>query len=107
MPKSSNSDDNLAAAIDHVMDSEDLTVSPNTGSEPGNPASAQVLIRTTTEERDYWKRAAEVMGLTMSDFARQSLAFTANSILECAHPAEARKWYPWKEICLKCGERVA
>jgi len=106
MPKSSN-DDNLAAAIDHVMENEELTIAPNTGSEPGNPASAQVLIRTTADERDYWKRAAEEMGISMTEFARQSLNFTAKEILECPHPPEAQKWYPWKTMCLKCGEQIA
>ena len=106
MPKSSNND-NLAAAIDHVMENEDLTITPNTGSEPGNPASAQVLIRTTTDERDYWKSAAEAMGISMADFARQSLNYTAKEILDCSHPLEAQQSYPWKTTCLRCGEQIS
>jgi hypothetical protein len=105
MPKSSN-DDNLAAAIDHVMENEELTIAPNTGSEPGNPASAQVLIRTTVEERDYWKRAAEFLGCSVTEFARQSLTHAAEFLLECQHPIEFRKSYPWSETCMKCGERL-
>ena len=105
MPKSSN-DDNLAAAIDHVMENEDLTIAPNTGSEPGNPASAQVLIRTTAEERDYWKRAAENLGVSMTEFARTALTEASRAVLECPHPMASRRSYPWAEICKKCGERL-
>jgi len=105
MPKSSN-DDNIAAAMDHVMENEELTINLDTGSEPGKPAAAQVLIRTTEEERELWKRAAEMEGCSLSEFGRRLLSEASRDLLFCSHPMEMRKIYPWSEFCLQCGQRI-
>ena len=98
--------DNLEAAMNHEAEHLDPTIQPNTGSTPGSPAVAQVLIRTTPEERERWKQAAEFKGLTVSDFIRQAVGDAASNILDCQHPLNQRRWYPWAEFCLACGQRL-
>jgi len=99
-------DDNLDAAVNHVADSLDPTVPAATGATPGAPATAQVLIRTTGEERERWKAAAERQGVTLSDFIRSAVRDAAAGILDCPHPLNQRRWYPWSEFCLQCGQRL-
>ena len=98
--------DNLEAAMNHVAEHLDPTVVPETGSEPGSPATAQVLIRTTYEDRERWKLAAERHGLTMSDFIRRAINEVTAETLDCSHPLNQRRWYPWAEFCLACGQRL-
>jgi hypothetical protein len=98
--------DNLVAAMDHVADHLEPTVAPDTGSEPGAPAAAQVLVRTTHEERERWKQAAERRGLTLSDFVRSTVGAATADTLDCPHPLNQRRWYPWAEFCLECGQRL-
>lgn len=98
--------DNLEAAMHHVADHIEPTVTPETGSEPGSPATAQVLIRTTYEDRERWKEAAERHGLTMSDFLRTVINEAVSNTLDCSHPMNQRRWYPWAEFCLACGMRL-
>lgn len=98
--------DNLEAAMDHVAEHLDPTVPANTGAEPGAPAVAQVLVRTTPEERERWKEAAERRGLTLSDFIRGTVGAVTADILDCPHPLNQRRWYPWSEFCLQCGQRL-
>jgi hypothetical protein len=98
--------DNLDAAMNHVAEHLDHTISPDTGSEPGSPATAQVLIRTTHEDRERWKLAAERHGLTMSDFLRTVINDAVSATLDCQHPLSQRRWYPWAEFCLHCGQRL-
>jgi hypothetical protein len=104
--KMSENVDNLEAAMNHEAEHLDPTIQPNTGSTPGSPAVAQVLIRTTPEERERWKQAAESKGLTVSDFIRQAVGDAASNILDCQHPLNQRRWYPWAEFCLACGQRL-
>ena len=109
MPRSSKKTeptDNLQAAMDKVVESTDLTITPDTGSEPGRPASAQVLIRTTEAERDRWKLAAEASGKSLTEFARELLSGAAAEVLDCQHPLNQRRYYPWAEFCLRCGIRL-
>lgn len=98
--------DNLEAAMNHVAEHIEPTVAPDTGSEPGSPATAQVLIRTTYEDRERWKTAAERHGLTMSDFLRTVINEAVSNTLDCNHPTNMRRWYPWAEFCLACGMRL-
>lgn len=99
-------EDNLEAAMNHEAEHMDPTIPPNTGSEPGNPATSQVLIRCMREDRERWKAAAENRGLTLSDFIRQCLNAEASNILDCSHPVNMRRYYPWAEFCLECGLRL-
>lgn len=101
-----SNDDNMAAAMDHVMDHTDLTIAPDTGSEPGRPATAQVLVRTTEENRERWKAAAAHHGVSLTEFARKVLDDATAETLDCQHPLDQRRWYPWAEFCLKCGQRL-
>ena len=98
--------DNLEAAMNHEAEHLDPTIAPNTGSEPGNPATSQVLIRCTKYDRDRWKAAAEKHGLTLSDFIRQCLNTETANVLDCQHPINMRRYYPWAEFCLQCGQRL-
>ena len=100
------SEDNVEAAMQHVADDLDPTVTPDTGSKPGTPIVAQVLIRTSHEERDRWKLAADARGLTLSDFIRQVVGEATKETLDCGHPLNQRRWYPWAEFCLACGNRL-
>jgi hypothetical protein len=99
-------EDNLEAAMNHEAEHMDPTIPPNTGSEPGNPATSQVLIRCTSQDRERWKTSAENRGLTLSDFIRQCLNAEAANILDCPHPINMRRYYPWAEFCLECGMRL-
>jgi len=98
--------DNLDAAVNREAEHMDLTIKPDTGSTPGNPVTAQVLIRTTEHDRDRWKEAADKHGLTMSEFIRTTLNKEAVETLDCTHPLNQRRYYPWSEFCLKCGQRL-
>jgi hypothetical protein len=98
--------DNLEAAMNHVADHLDPTVASDVGSEPGAPAAAQVLIRTTSDERERWKQAAERRGQTLSDFVRSAVRQAAADTLDCPHPLNQRRWYPWAEFCMACGQRL-
>ena len=100
------SDDNVEAAMNHLADHLDPTVGPTTGAEPGAPAVAQVLCRTTHEERERWKQAAEARGLSLSEFVRAVVGGATSEVLDCQHPLNQRRWYPWAEFCLACGNRL-
>lgn len=98
--------DNLDVAMNKVVKDLSLTVSPDTGAEPGSPATVQVLIRTVAHDRDRWKQAAEAHGLSMSDFIRRAVNEATSNTLDCAHPLNQRRYYPWAEFCLACGMRL-
>ena len=98
--------DNLAAAMDKVAEFIEPTVASNTGAEPGAPAVAQVLVRTTHEERERWKEAAEAKGLSLSEFIRSVVGDATAAVLDCPHPLNQRRWYPWAEFCIECGNRL-
>lgn len=98
--------DNLEPAMAHVAEHLEPTVPANTGAEPGAPAVAQVLVRTTPEERERWKEAAERRGLTLSDFVRGVVGAATAETLDCPHPLNQRRYYPWSEFCLACGQRL-
>ena len=64
----------------------------------------QVMIRTSPEDHERWKQAAERNGQTLSDFARQTLNAAATEILDCQHKNTIS--YPWSEICKDCNHRL-
>jgi len=99
-------EDNLVAAVEDMMDGLDLSIVSNTGSKPGNPATKQIICRTTQEEHDRWKRAAELLGLSLNEFIRNCVREKADNLIDCQHPWEYRKRYPWSEFCLNCGQRL-
>jgi hypothetical protein len=103
MTKMSN--DNVRAAVDKVVSSIEMTISPMVKDDDG-PADKQVLIRATGQDRDRWKRAAEESGNTLSAWIRGTLNSQAKTLLECEHPAEMTRFYPWATMCMKCGKRL-
>ena len=102
---SQENQDNLKAAMDKVAETLTPTVS-TINKEDDGPADKQVLIRTTEQEREKWKQAAAKEGVPLSQFIREILNARATELLECTHPVDQRRWYPWAEFCLKCGTRL-
>lgn len=97
---------NLRAAMDKVVESISMTVAPIANKEDDGPAGAQVLIRTTIEEKERWRSAAEKEGITLSQMFRETMNKKATDILDCTHPLESRLTYPWSEFCKKCDVRL-
>lgn len=98
--------DNIEAAMDHVAETIEPTRSPNTNSQDGKTANKQVIVRATEEDHERWKAAANFENISLSEFMRNACNKAAGNILECSHPMEMRKAYPWSERCLSCGKRL-
>lgn len=99
------SGDNIEQAMQKVAESIKPTRKANTGAEEGSTATKQVLIRTTDEDHARWKEASEKEGVSLSEFLRNAANNSASEILDCKHPQEHLKWYPWGSRCTKCGLR--
>ena len=69
--------------------------------------TAQILVRISEEERNEWKRAAEILGKSMSELIRETVAAQVNLVLHCPHPLNRRRSYPWAEFCDACEERLS
>lgn len=98
--------DNTEQAIINEIQHDNLTITPNTGSTPGNPATAQILIRCTEHDRNRWKQAADTLGMNTSEYIRETLNNRTRDLLDCTHPPQHRRTYPWAEFCLHCGHRL-
>lgn len=96
-------DDNIEAAMAKVAENIAPTKKANTGVEGGSTATKQVLIRVSEEDHERWKEAAEKDGATLSDFLRKAANAAASDVLDCKHPMQFRKVFPWTEKCVKCG----
>lgn len=101
-----SNEDNLNAAMKQVAESINLTRPSNTNTNDGETASKQVLIRATERDRDRWKKAADTECISLSEFIRNACNKAASELLDCQHPIEMRKIYPWSETCLKCKARL-
>lgn len=97
--------DNIRSAMDKVAESIVPTVSKLIDAEDG-PADKQVLIRTNDYERNRWKEAASLEQVTLSAWIRNVLNAEAKRLLECDHPMNMMRFYPWAKICTKCGNRL-
>lgn len=97
--------DNVEAAMDHLAETMDLSVSRKVSEDEG-PADKQILIRSTQRDHERWKLAAEREGESLSAFVRRVVNGSVTDILDCSHPLEFRQSYPWSETCLKCGTRL-
>jgi hypothetical protein len=97
---------NMAAAMNKVAETLNLTRKVNTGSKPGEPAQRQVLIRASVTDHERWKKTAEARGMALSELIRELCNAAATEELECTHPAEFRKTYKWSDTCLKCNTRL-
>lgn len=100
-----SNEDNIEAAMDKLAETLEPTRKTNTGSTPGEPALKQVLIRATELDHNRWKEVADRRGQSLSEFVRQVCNVEAERELDCQHPMEFRKNYPWAERCRKCGFR--
>jgi len=98
--------DNIDAAMNHVAETLEPTRSPDTNTSENENANKQVLIRASELDHERWKQAAAKEGISLSEFIRNCCNKTAGNILECQHPMEMRKIYPWSEKCLSCGKRL-
>lgn len=96
---------NIRAAMDKVADTLSPSVSAILKQDDG-PADKQVLIRTTDYERDRWKKASTSEQITLSAWIRNTLNAEAKRLLECEHPMNMMRFYPWAKICTKCGQRL-
>lgn len=96
---------NIRAAMDKVAETINPSVSGIVKEDDG-PADKQVLIRTTDYERDRWKQASQNSQVTLSAWIRNTLNEEAKRILECDHPMNMTRFYPWAKICTKCGQRL-
>lgn len=101
-----STDDNLKAAMKQVAETMPLTRPSNTNADGDATASKQVLIRATEYDRDRWKQAADKEDISLSEFIRNACNHAAAESLDCQHPIEMRKIYPWSETCLKCKTRL-
>ena len=98
--------DNIEAAMHEVAEGLDLTVSTKVSDDDG-PADKQILIRATEHDRERWKRAAEVEGVSLSALIRSTMNGRVTEILDCTHPPQFRKTYPWADFCTKCDMRLS
>lgn len=97
--------DNIRSAMDKVAESIAPTISQFIDEADG-PADKQVLIRTNDYERNRWKQAAALEQVTLSAWIRNNLNAEAKRLLECDHPMNMVRFYPWAKICTKCGNRL-
>jgi hypothetical protein len=102
---SNETPDNVEAAMDKVAETLDMTRSTNTGSKPGEPAAKQVLVRASEADHQRWKDAAEKQGISMSEFVRECCNAAATQLLDCQHPTNMTRFYPWGKTCLQCGKK--
>lgn len=100
-------EDNIDAAMEKVAQSMKPTRKSNSGGSEGEPAQKQVLIRATEADHERWKEAAEMNGMSMSEFIRMSANDASEKLGKCQHPMENRKIYPWASFCLLCNKRLS
>lgn len=102
---SQQDNDNIRSAMDKVAEGIVPTVSATIDATDG-PADKQVLIRTNDNERNRWKDAAALEQKSLSAWIREVLNAEAKRLLECDHPMNMMRFYPWAKICTKCGNRL-
>ncbi len=96
---------NIAAAMMKVAGTISPTIAP-VAKEDDAPIDKSVLIRTTEAERERWKQASSAEQLSLSAWIRNCLNDRAKLALECQHPANMVKRYPWSVTCTKCNTRL-
>ena len=97
--------DNLEMAMSEVAESIKPTRKPKTGAKDGEPAAKQVLLRATEDDHARWKEAAERKGVSMAEFIRDAVNVFAKELLDCPHPSNMKRFYPWATTCLQCGQQ--
>jgi hypothetical protein len=97
-------EDNIEAAMNKVAETLEPTRQPRAEGEEA--FNKQVLIRAAERDHERWKLAASKMGISMAEFMRDCANTRATDLLDCPHPLNERRYYPWAEFCLKCGMRL-
>lgn len=100
-------DDNIEAAMDKVAEDLEPTRVPAGTSKAGDPASKQVLMRASEHDHKRWKDAADKLGVSMAEFMRGACNEKAAALLDCPHPTNQIRYYPWATTCLACGTRLS
>ena len=87
-------EDNIEAAMDKVAETLETTRVPAGSSKAG--------------ERDHgrWKEAADKLNISMAEFMRNACNEAAGALLDCQHPTDQIRYYPWAVTCMKCGTRL-
>jgi len=98
--------DNIEAAMEKVSKAIKPTMPQVIREEDDAPADKQILIRINDSDRERWKLAADKMDISMSAFIRETVNAQVSNILDCSHPINLRRYYPWAEFCLKCNMRL-
>jgi len=98
-------EDNVESAMNKVVETMDLSVSANLGED--GPSNKQIIVRTTDNDHERWKLASQKEGKSMSQFIRDTINDKVIDILDCSHPIEMRRYYPWAEHCLRCNTRLS
>jgi hypothetical protein len=44
--------------------------------------------------------------MPLSQFIRETLSDKAKDLLDCSHPFEMIRIFPWAQLCTKCGKRL-
>lgn len=104
MSEINEEENNLAAAIDKVASSMDMSISVAVGDD--GPATKQIIVRASDIDHERWKQAAHKSGKSMAQFIRDVMNDRVRDVLDCSHPIRMRKQYPWAEFCLKCNTRL-
>ena len=98
-------EDNVESAMIKVVETMDLSVSANLGED--GPSNKQIIVRATDNDHERWKLASQKEGKSMSQFIRDTINDKVIDILDCSHPIEMRRYYPWAEHCLRCNTRLS
>lgn len=98
--------DNIDAAMDAVASTMSMGRKKAGTGKIGEPTQKQVLIRATDRDHARWKQTADIKGISVAEMIRELCNRAASETLDCQHPMEFRKQYPWAEICLKCDTRL-
>lgn len=96
--------DNIEAAMDKVAETIKPTRKADAKGE--DTFAKQVLFRASEHDHDRWKEASAKLGISMAEFIRECCNAKAKDLLDCPHPLNQRRWYPWSEMCLQCGYRI-
>jgi hypothetical protein len=99
-------EDNIEAAMDKVAETLETTRVPAGSSKAGDPASKQVLMRASERDHGRWKEAADKLNVSMAEFMRNTCNEAAAALLDCQHPTDQVRYYPWAVTCMKCGTRL-
>lgn len=98
-------ENNIQSVVDKFAETMDTTISSGISEDDG-PAVAQIIVRANPSDRERWKLAANREGKSLAQFIRDVVNDKVTDILDCSHPINMRRYYPWAEFCLRCNARI-